>query len=134
MPNVPAGAVHEQKLLVTNEVAVDFLGMEAARVLATPWMIAYMEMTARNGILPFLEPGYDTVGTHVDVKHLAATPVGMQVTFRSEITTVDDRRVTCKVEAWDETEKIGDGFHERFIINVERFAARVQAKAAGRQG
>jgi len=134
MPNVPAGAVHEQKLLVTNEVAVDFLGMEAARVLATPWMIAYMEMTARNGILPFLDPGYDTVGTHVDVKHLAATPVGMQVRFRSEITTVEDRRVTCKVEAWDETEKIGEGFHERFIINVERFAARVQAKAAGRQG
>jgi predicted thioesterase len=108
--------------------------MEAARVLATPWMIAYMEMTARNGILPFLDPGYDTVGTHVDVKHLAATPVGMQVRFRSEITTVEDRRVTCKVEAWDETEKIGEGFHERFIINVERFAARVQAKAAGRQG
>src|SRR5574341_857380 len=113
MPNIPIGATHEQKLLVTNEVAVDFLGTEASRVLATPWMIAYMEMTARNGILPYLEPGYDSVGTHVDVRHLAATPVGMQVTFRSEVTEVDDRRVTLKVEAWDETEKIGEGIHER---------------------
>jgi fluoroacetyl-CoA thioesterase len=133
MAQVPIGAKGEHKMLVTSEVAIDFLGMENARVLGTPYLIGFLEMTARNAIKPYLEEGYDTVGTHVDVRHLAATPMGMQVRFHAEVIGVDDRRVRCKVEAFDEKEKIAEGTHERFIINVARFATRLVAKAAGKQ-
>ncbi len=132
MAKVPVGTTREEKRLVTGEVAVDFLGMEEARVLGTPYMIAFMEITARNSVKNLLDPGQDTVGTLVNVKHLAATPIGMQVTFRAEVIEVDDRRILFKVEAFDEREKVGEGVHERFVVDVARFASRVQAKLAGR--
>jgi len=97
MANIPVGARHEEKLLVTNENAINFLGMEGARVLSTPHMIGYMERTCRNLVLPMLEPGHDTVGTHVNVAHLAAAPLGMMVTFKAEVTGVRDRRVEFRV-------------------------------------
>ena len=128
MSKITVGTTREETVLVTSEVATDFLGMEEARVLATPWMILWMERTSRQAVYPLLEEGYDTVGTEVHVKHLAATPVGMSVTFRSEVIAVDDRRLTFKVEAWNEKEKIGEGTHERVIINVAKFAARLLAK------
>src|SRR5262252_2472195 len=122
------GTTREEKLLVTSEVAIDFLGMENARVLGTPHLIGHLEMTARNSVKPLLEAGHDTVGTHVDVKHLAATPMGMNVTFHSEVISVEDRRINFKVEAFDEKEKIAEGTHQRAIINVARFATRLAAK------
>ena len=128
MPDIPAGTRHEEKLVVTPDVAIDFMGVKDARVLSTPNMILGLERTSRNAVLPLLDPGYDTVGTHVNVYHLAATPVGMTVTFRTEVTSVEDRRVNFKVEAFDEKEKIAEGTHQRFIVNVSRFAARVQGK------
>ena len=128
MAEIAIGTRLEQKLLVDDEVAINFLGLEGARVLATPWMIGWMERTCRNAVLPLLDPGHDTVGTHVDVYHLAATPMGMTVTFTAEVTGVAERRITFKVEAWDEKEKVGEGTHERAIINIERFAARTRAK------
>jgi predicted thioesterase len=131
MLNVPAGARREERLLVTGDVAIDFLETESARVLSTPHLIGYLEMTARNLIKQYLDPGWDSVGTHVDVKHLAATPIGMAVRLVAEVVSADERRVRCRVEAWDELEKVGEGVHERFIIDIARFAARVQAKAAG---
>lgn len=131
MAQVPIGAAGEHKMLVTGEVAINFLGMEGARVLGTPYLIGFLEMTARNVIKSHLEDGYDTVGTHVDVRHLAATPMGMHVTFKAQVISVEDRRVRCKVEAFDEKEKIAEGTHERFIINVARFATRLAAKAEG---
>ncbi|MDQ6664355.1 MAG: hypothetical protein M3Z23_08165, partial [Acidobacteriota bacterium] len=79
-------------------------------------------------VLPMLEPGHDTVGTHVNVYHLSASPMGMEVTFRAEISAVDGRRVQFKVEAFDTKEKIGEGSHERTVIDVKRFAAKMQAK------
>jgi predicted thioesterase len=79
----------------------------------------------------YLDDGFDSVGTVVNIKHLAATPLGMSVTFNAEILEVNERRVMCKVEAFDEREKVGEGLHERFVINVERFAARLQTKIAG---
>lgn len=130
MANIPIGTKHEQQLLVTSEVAVSFLGVEGARVLGTPYLIAWMEMTSRNAVLPYLDAGHDTVGTHVSVAHLAATPIGMNVTFRAEVVSVEDRRINFKVEAFDEKEKIGEGTHQRAVINTAKFAARVQAKAA----
>jgi predicted thioesterase len=131
MANIPVGAKSEERLLVTGEVAIDFLGMEAARVLSTPHLIGYLEMTARNLIKGYLPAGWDSVGTHVDLKHLAATPVGMAVRLCAEVISSGDRRVTCRVEAYDEREKIAEGTHERALVDVARFAARVQAKAAG---
>ena len=130
MANIPIGTSGEEKLLVTSEVAINFLGMEGARVLSTPHMIGFMERTCRNTVLPLLDAGYDTVGTHVNVAHLAAAPMGTTVTFRAEVSKVGERRVEFRVEAWDETEKIGEGTHERAIINVARFATKMAAKKA----
>jgi len=131
MKSIPIGTTHESTILVTNENAVSFLGVEGARVLGTPYLIGYLEMTARDSVKPFLDEGYDTVGARVDVRHLAATPIGMRVTFRSELTAVEDRRLHFKVEAFDQKDKIAEGTHERAIINVARFAARLQSKSAG---
>jgi len=131
MANIPIGTKGESTLLVTAENAVSFLGVEGARVLGTPFLIGHLEFTARDSVLPFLEEGYDTVGTRVDVRHLAATPIGMRVTFRSELTGVEDRRLSFKVEAFDDKDRIGEGTHERAIINVAKFASRLQAKASG---
>ncbi len=128
--NIPLGTRGEQKVLVTGDVAVDFLGMEGARVLGTPHLIGLLEMTARNSVKPLLDDGYDTVGTEVSVRHLAATPLGMQVTFRSELIGVEDRLLRFRVEAFDEQEKVADGTHERFIIHVARFASRLAEKSA----
>jgi predicted thioesterase len=128
MANIPIGTVGEEKLLVTNEVAISFLGMEGARVLSTPHMIGWMERTSRNTVLPLLDPGHDTVGTQVNVSHLAAAPLGMTVTFRAEVTAVNGKRVQFRVEAWDEKEKIGEGTHERAIIDIAKFATRLAEK------
>lgn len=128
MAQIPVGTSLEKKLLVDHEVAINFLGMDGARVLATPWMIGWMERTCRDAVLPFLDPGYDTVGTHVDVYHLSATPMGMTVTFKAEVTAVEDRRVNFKVEAWDEKDKCGEGTHQRAIVNIARFTAKMQGK------
>jgi predicted thioesterase len=126
---IPQGAGREEKQVVTEDVAINFLGADGARVLSTPNMILGLERTSRNLVLPLLDPGYDTVGTHVNVYHLAATPIGMTVTFHSEVTSVDDRRVNFKVEAFDEKEKIAEGTHQRFIVNVARFIERVREKS-----
>jgi fluoroacetyl-CoA thioesterase len=128
MAEIPIGAKGEQKLLVTSEVAIDFLGLDGPRVLSTPHMIGYMERTCRDAVLPLLDPGHDTVGTHVNVSHLAAAPIGMMVTFQAEVTGVEDRRIQFRVAAFDEKEKIGEGTHERAIINVAKFAARMAGK------
>ena len=128
MPNIPIGARGEDKLLVTSESAITFLGMEGPRVLSTPHMIGHMELTCRDAVLPLLDAGFDTVGTHVDVYHLAAAPVGAVVTFTAEVVAVDGRRIQFRVEAWDEKEKIGEGTHERAIVNVAKFATRLAEK------
>jgi fluoroacetyl-CoA thioesterase len=131
MPEIPIGTKCDKKLLVTTEVAITFLGVEGARVLSTPHMIGFMEMTCRETVLPFLESGYDTVGTHVNVAHLAAAPMGMLVTFKAEVIGVAERRIQFRVEAWDEREKVGEGTHERAIINIAKFATRLATKKAG---
>ena len=131
MADIPIGTKGEFHLLVTTDVAISFLGMEGARVLSTPHMIGFMEITCRNTVLPLLDPGHDTVGTQVNVAHLAATPIGMSVTFTAEVIRVDGRRVEFRVEARDEKEKIGEGTHERAIINIAKFATRLAEKKTG---
>jgi predicted thioesterase len=128
MAEISVGTKGESRILVTSENAINFLGMEGARVLSTPHMIGYMERICRDTVLPLLEPGHDTVGTQVNVWHLAATPLGMSVRFDAEVIGVDGRKIQFRVEAWDEKEKIGEGTHERTVINVAKFATRLAAK------
>ncbi len=99
-------------------------------VFATPRMISWMERTAHQAILPYLKEGQTSVGMSVNIRHLGATPVGMEVRFRAELIEVDRRRLRFKVEAWDAIEKIGDGEHERFIIDKDRFNERLAEKLA----
>jgi fluoroacetyl-CoA thioesterase len=133
MPSIPIGLKNEIHRRVTDDIAINFLGTEGARVLGTPFLIMLLEMTSRDAILPMLDPGFDSVGTDVSIRHLAATPMGMEVTFHSEVIEVKERRVRFKVEAFDEREKIAEGTHERFVINVERFEQRLREKAAGNE-
>lgn len=97
-------------------------------VFATPWMIGMMEEAAQTSVLPYLEEGQATVGTHLNVSHDAATPVGMKVWAESELVAVEGRKLIFSVEAFDECGSIGKGTHERFVINKEKFMSRVEAK------
>jgi predicted thioesterase len=125
---IPIGTKGVEKRLVTTENAISFLENEGARVLSSPHMISLMEWTCRTTVKPLLDDGYDTVGTHVNVAHLGAAPIGMTVTFTAEVIAVTDRRITFKVDASDEKSKIGEGTHERAIINVAKFAAKMAEK------
>jgi len=129
MAQIPLGIKHERRLIVTSEMAIDFLGVDRARVLSTPCLVGLLEMACRDLVKPLLDEGFDTVGAEVSVKHLAATPVGMEIRLGCEVIAVDGRRLRFKVEAFDEADRICEGEHERFVIDVARFAARVEAKA-----
>lgn len=128
MANIPIGTTRRVQTRVTSDIAISFLGSEDARVLSTPEMIRLMERTSRDLVLPLLDSGHDTVGTHVNVYHRAAAPLGSSVTFTSEVLGVDGRRVQFRVEAATESEKIGEGTHERMIVNVAKFAAKQAEK------
>ena len=125
---IPIGHTGEYKTIVTADLTVDFLGREDARVLGTPFLILLLERTARNSIKPLLPPGEDSVGTVVNIRHLAATPPGARVVFRTRVTAVDGRRVSFHVEAHDGGEKLAEGTHERFVVDVERFARALRKK------
>ncbi len=128
MPDIPIGARHSLEVLVTNDNAISFLSRDDARVLATPWLIMYLEMTSRDTVKPFLLASEDTLGTQVNVKHLAATPIGMKARFLAEVIALNGRRVEFRVEAWDDRDKIAEGTHERFIVDIAKFAQRLDAK------
>jgi fluoroacetyl-CoA thioesterase len=129
MAAIAAGLVGEASFVVGETHTAKHLGSGGVEVLATPVMIALMEDAARSSVDSNLEQGQLSVGVNLNVSHLAATPVGMRVTARSELVAVDGRKLTFKVEAYDEREKIGEGTHVRAIINLERFMARLDAKA-----
>ena len=99
-------------------------------VLATPIMVNLMEAAALQAVERLLPPGHQTVGTHLDVKHFAATPVGLRVRARAELIRINGRTLTFSIVAEDDRERIGEGTHERLIINVERFDQRMQKKLA----
>jgi predicted thioesterase len=125
---IEIGKVREQVVLVDDQLAISFLGVEGTRVLSTPQMIGYMERVSRDLLLGMLDPGKDSVGTVVNVRHLAAAPMGTAVTFWSRLIAVDGRRATFEVGAFDAVEKIGEGTHERFIITVANFAGKMKSK------
>jgi fluoroacetyl-CoA thioesterase len=99
-------------------------------VLATPVMIMVMENAALNAIKPYLETGESALGTRVDIRHIAATPVGIRIVGEAELTRVDGRRLEFTVRARDETEEIGSGVHERMIVDLGRLSKRLDAKRA----
>ncbi|NPV57728.1 MAG: thioesterase family protein [Anaerolineae bacterium] len=128
MPLEP-GLTHEIHITVQeSETARASGGETLPLVLSTPRLIGYLERTCHLGILPHLSAGQSSVGVVVNVRHLAATPVGMRARFHAELLEVDRRRLTFKVEAWDEVEKIAEGVHERFIIDQARFDERLAEK------
>jgi len=135
MRTIPVGARGTFTLRVTPaDLANQFKDAILPPVFATPMMIRAMENAALNAIRDYLEPGESAVGTAVDVRHLAATPVGHTVTAQAEVTGVDGRRVSFRVSARDQTEEIGRGTHERMVIDVGRLEQRLAAKRASPQG
>jgi predicted thioesterase len=114
---------------VSDSVTADRFQNRGVRVLATPILGYWMESAAVNAIANQLEPGEATVGTQITLEHLAATPVGMRVTVRAEVSSVDGRRIAFRTEAHDERELIARGTHERVVVDLERFLARVSNKA-----
>jgi predicted thioesterase len=118
-----------ERVVGPTDTAAHF-GSGGVQVLATPVMIGLMEYAAVAALENLLPPTAQTVGVHVDVRHLAATPVGMKVTAHAELLKVDGRKLTFRVWVEDEKEKVGEGTHERAIIDVARFLAKVQAKAS----
>lgn len=113
---------------VTPEITAKAMNSGALEVFATPAMIALMENTACESISEYLEDGTGTVGTLVNVRHLSATPVGMTVTCETELTEADGRRLVFSVKAYDDAGLIGEGIHERFIINNEKFLTKANMK------
>jgi fluoroacetyl-CoA thioesterase len=130
MPPEP-GAVHEVSRTVTADVTADAMGNRGVQVLATPFLIGLLENAAAGVLIPHLPPGASTVGTMVEMRHLAATPVGMTVRARATLLEGDGRRFLFQVEAWDDKDKVAEGRHERAIVpNLARFLERVMKKGA----
>jgi fluoroacetyl-CoA thioesterase len=130
MRPIPVGAKGTFTLRVTPaRLANQFKDAMLPPVFATPMMIMAMENAALNAIRAYLEPGESAVGTAVDVRHLAATPVGHDVTAEAEVTRVDGRRVEFNVTARDEKEEIGRGTHERMVIDMRRLDQRLSGKS-----
>jgi len=114
--------------IVTESNVANAWGSGGLAVFATPAMIAFMEIAAHSAVDPLLPPGWSTVGTELNIKHLSATPLGMEVSARAELLSIDGRALVFKVEAFDEAGKIGEGTHSRFIVENERFLAKIKNK------
>ena len=129
MDNLLVGLNAESGITVAESDTAAKLGSGLVPVFGTPALVALMESAAVKALDGNLDAGQTTVGTWIDVRHLAATPVGMKVRAWAELTAVDGRRLTFQIEAWDESEKIGEAAHERFVMDMEKFTARAQAKS-----
>ncbi len=117
-----------QEDFVTEDKLAKNVGSGLVRVYATPQMIALIEKTAVLSVEPYLEEGQSTVGTLINISHCAATPCGMKVHAETELVEIDRRKLTFKVKAYDERGLIGEGTHERFIIDIAKFQAKADSK------
>lgn len=124
------GIIGKQEIVITEEKTAKAMGSGELNVFATPAMIALMENTAYTSVAGRLEAGQGTVGTLMNVQHVAATPVGMKVVCETELVEIDRRRLVFKVKASDEAGLIGEGTHERFIVDNAKFQSRADAKLA----
>src|SRR5215813_12559937 len=125
---IAPGPTGVAELLVTQEHTAPRVGSGRIAVLATPVLISVIEAAALAAVEHLLPSGYQSLGIHLDVRHFAATPVGLWVRAAAELVAVDGRTLTFRVEARDDKEPIGDGSHQRVVVNVARFDARVQKK------
>jgi fluoroacetyl-CoA thioesterase len=125
------GLTGSAELLVGVEHTAPSIGSGLVPVLATPVMINVIEAAALAAVEPLLPTGHQSLGIHLDVRHFAATPIGMMVRATAELIGVDGRTLTFRVEARDDKEPIGDGSHQRVVVNVARFDDRVKRKVVG---
>jgi predicted thioesterase len=123
-----SGMSGEIEAVVTEKNTAEAFGSGGLAVFATPYMAALMEGACLSAVDPHLPEGFSTVGTALDIKHIAPTPVGMTVRASCVLTAVDGRELHFETEAFDEKEKIGEGLHKRFIVENEKFLKKVQAK------
>ncbi len=126
--SITIGLKGRSETVVTEHNTADAVGSGLVPVFATPYMIALMENAASISLLPYLAADEGTVGTHLDVAHTSATPIGMKVWADAVVTAVDGKKITFEVSAFDEAGEIGRGTHERFIIRPEKFLAKAQGK------
>jgi predicted thioesterase len=128
---IKPGATAEVERVVTPELTADALGNPGVKVLATPFVVGILENAAAAVIAPHLPPGAATVGTMVEMKHLAATPLGMTVRARATLLETDGKRFLFRVEGFDDVEKIAEGRHERYVVpNLQKFLDRAMNKGA----
>ena len=130
-PSLQPGISKTRRLVVDRERTISFMG-EEGRVYATPSLGRDIEHVCRDLILEHADPGEDSVGVEITLRHLAATLPGMEVEITATVTAVDGRKVTCDVSAKDEIEPIGAGTHTRFVVDVKKTIERLKAKAAKR--
>ena len=136
-PGLEPGLTHSRSLVVEPSITVPALPAllgaftDMPPVLATACMVGFVETTCMEALTLFLAPGQKTVGIHVDLSHVAATPVGMRVTARVDLIAVEGRKLRFKVECQDEREIIGTGYQKHAVIDPARFLARLERKAAG---
>lgn len=128
MLELTPGLLAELEHIVTDADTASHWGSGGLPVFSTPALVGLMESAAVIALVGHLSPGQTTVGGHIDVRHLAATPVGMQVRAKAELTAVEGRKLVFKIQAWDELELIGDASHDRFVIDETSFMAKVAMK------
>ncbi len=128
MTGLKTGLKGTAEIVVGEEHTAPRIGSGRVHVLATPVMINLMEAAALDAVEDLLAPGYQSLGTRLEVTHVAATPVGMRARATAEVVEIDGNRVTFRVEAHDETDLIGEGTHVRVVVNVARFDERVRKK------
>lgn len=133
MHRLKIGDHYKSELTVEEKHTAAAFGSGNILVFSTPMMIGLMENAALLCAEQGLDEGYSTVGTSVDIKHMAATPVGQKVYAKAELIDIQDKRLTFKVEAYDEVEKIGEGLHNRYVIHAERFLTKVNQKSGAQQ-
>lgn len=124
-----AGITHEIERVTNEDMSAQKVFPHVPNVYATSVMVGHMEAVCAEMVFPYLEEGEQTVGTGMNFKHTAATPLGMKVRYRSKLTEVDGPKLVFEVEGFDEVDKIGEATHYRFIINAEKFNSRVAKKA-----
>lgn len=130
MAGLRVGLKGAAELVVGEQHTAPKVGSGRVHVLATPVMINLIEAAALAAVEHLLPPGQQSLGTRLDVRHFAATPVGMRVSAEAELVKIDGRLLTFRVAAADAIETIGEGSHERVVVTLERFDQRVQKKAA----
>ena len=127
--NLKVGMAKETQAMVTEKnIATEYGSSGSVEVFGTPAMVALMEESASKAVDKYLPEGFATVGVHLDIKHIAATPIGMNVTANAKLVGIDGKKLFFDVEAFDEKEKIGSGTHQRYIIELDKFLGKAEEK------